>query len=432
MAISIASVITDEPRNLRILTVDAACEYEALSLTTSAHSAWNLAPYQAINIRSSTGIPTKTVLDLPVEIFLRIAGCLRKRDLARLLCVSRAFHHTLIPILYADISVDIPSAIKFFRTMTSVIGDEVPGMVRSLSIRGTKIPHFLEFHEFLHSIYPCLERMTGLRDVELAVPSYLKASVLLTLMSKKHVRSVSIIEALDLSSGGPADWAPFDRAVPLMHHLTTLQLTYSINPIPKSFAKYLSNLLKMHAGQLKHVDLNIQGLEHCNFLRSPLPCHELKTLSVPASVLADTSLFEHTPNLVSLGIHIPVGEPSPSVVEVPTNLLPNLSSYIGPSDVLTQLNLLAGRPLLSSLQLDYARFGTEYGSIKDLYMPGREPRPFEVLSRVLMQMENAQVRRVAIFLDSLSSESMEQVAPFMKSVEHLTIWLSQDWSVSYL
>ncbi|THH32864.1 hypothetical protein EUX98_g1351 [Antrodiella citrinella] len=54
--------------------------------------------------------------------------------------------------------------------------------------------------------------------------------------------------------------------------------------------------------------------------------------------------------------------------------------------------------------------------------------PWEHVAGVLTQMQGTRVKRISMYMQKLSLDSLTGVVPFMKTVEHLVIYLAESWS----
>ncbi|TCD67173.1 hypothetical protein EIP91_000399 [Steccherinum ochraceum] len=380
--------------------------------------------------------------DLPVEIFQRISQDLRKKDRIRLLRVSRSLQQVFLPIVYANITlIDLPVAVKCIRTMSRVTKYNLPGMVRSLTISNNRYNTFtyLDFGKFEKKFLVCLERMDNLRNISV---SQLRScsfhpGLLLALFRKSSLCSITLYDAM-ITNTNPfsiiptPDWTIFEQPAPQMPCLTTLQI--SAYRFEEPLRKYLEDLLKRHASQLQALFLTADQIWEFEILKSPVPMPVLTTLELSPSTLGSVAFFEHTPHVTSLSIYEMDDERFTGVVPFPSHILPRLEYYNGPSNVLTQTQLLKGHPLLSTIELDGATFRAESDFTLQDKIISFQPPDWERVAGVLKQVKGTNVKRVALYAHELDIDRWEAVAPYAEKVEHFKVYLSDDWygTVDYL
>lgn len=379
----------------------------------------------------------KTVLSsLPIELLHFIAQHLRKRHLLRLIRVCNGFLHINIPLIYSDINLlDLSVVSKCLQTMLRNTAFNLPGMVRSLTIRNERHNYFPseDYGKFEKNFYRCLDKMDALKDLKISGMGlfFFGPSLLHHVFISKHLRSVEINHISD-TPGNDAfkqrDWTLFESPAPRMQNLVSFQLSGSLSD---RSMEYLTDFVNDHADQLQTLSLNLSGggLDRLRSFQSGLRRPALTTLSLPFSAFFSTALFEQTPKVTSLTIFPTRDSTCPPISPFPSHMLPSLTYVAGPSQLISQLQLLRGRPKLSCVELDGATFSMEPDVTGGSFITRTAPDWGSVLG-VLHQMQDANVKRVAFCKGGPLIDELESVVSSIKKVEHLKVLLYEHWSVS--
>lgn len=369
--------------------------------------------------------------DLPVELILHIFSQTPQHEKTLIARSCKAFYEAILPMLYHSIELDDATAV--YQCCETLANDDnrYADLVRVWNIANASLwslrrQQRLDLRgDFKRSI----ERMENLEYYH--CPLYADVDILEIIMTKKHLRSLSIrIQSADpLKPEESASIMSLQPSFPYLHTLKVSCLGY--RPLHPEYVHLIRHILTTHASQFTSLSLlAASGVsEREEFVRILVPPSlafpSLKYLSVGCSALEPLTAGS-IPNVRTLSIHFnDVGSDRQFAID--SDNFRSLEHFTGPSKLISEI-LRVPRPI-KSLLLDGASFPTIFDAHRSspaISMIQAMQWPDLVAIMPLFSRSTGPLHTLALTFMNLDIDDLPILAPHIPTVEVLLICLREN------